>query len=90
MLNRFCPLSKTPYNPPPPTPTPSYCFILAFTLGSIDKKLLSCLADFGCSGCVCVCVYGGGGGGAVGRGGGLSESVEKIKMMKIFFTDNIQ
>ena len=37
----------------------SCCFILAFTLGSIDKKL-------------------------------LSESVEKIKMTKIFFTDNIQ
>ena len=37
--------------------------------------------------CVCVCegglLHGGG-------EGGLSESVEKIKMTKIFFTDNIQ
>ena len=39
--------------------------------------------------CVRVCVWGVEGGGLLTEGG-LSESVKKIKMTKIFFTDNIQ
>ena len=43
--------------------------------GSINKKLLSCLADFGCW----------------GGGGGLSEYVKKGKFTtKIFFSDNAE